>query len=198
MKRNYVILFCIGLCPIFSCSKEDASPSDPWAENVKLIPKDAQFYCIADVEGVPGMTKLIYPGPNDNGSVETTRAICNGDECHTIYRIGDPDNWQKFWMAISFYKKGKNGFDNLVHEGKYKFTFPTDRVNGVTIVLITDQFSGQNDHLDNNQIAESNFEITKIDESFDHPFIEARFNCSLQMNNGQIVKLKNAIWRIGW
>ena len=113
--------------------------------------------------------------------------------------MGDPTNTQKFWFVIVFQKKGLNGFDNLIHEGKYNFSTPSNMTNGTYISFTSenrDEF--RTDYLDNNKIKSSHFEISKINDVFGNQYIESRFNCTLHSINGQTIYLKNAIWKINW
>ncbi|MBK9718620.1 MAG: hypothetical protein IPO85_14125 [Saprospiraceae bacterium] len=199
MKTLQLFLICIILCCNLSCKKDDPIQIDPWSENIKLIPPGSDFYLVADVEGIPGVDKIIYPSLQDQGSKGITRAICKGDECHTIFTMGDPTNTQKFWFAIVFQKKGLNGFDNLIHEGKYNFSTPSNMTNGTYISFTSenrDEF--RTDYLDNNKIESSHFEIIKINDVFGNQYIEIRFNCQLNSLNGQTIYLKNALMKINW
>ncbi len=197
MKTIYLFLIGFAITNLLSCKKDDTLKIDPWAENIKLIPSGSKFYFVADVEGIPGIQKIIYPGPNDKGSTDIGRAICNIDECHTLLVMGDPENTQEFWLAIILQKKGLNGFDNLIHEGNYSYSTPTNRANGVNISFTFDNLGEfRTDYFDNNNIQGKNFEITKINNINDDQFIESRFNCELHSFKGQTISIKNAIWKI--
>ena len=163
MKTIYLFLIGFAITNLLSCKKDDTLKIDPWAENIKLIPSGSKFYFVADVEGIPGIQKIIYPGPHDKGTTDIGRAICNIDECHTLLVMGDPENTQEFWLAIILQKKGLNGFDNLIHEGNYSYSTPTNRANGVNISFTFDNLGEfRTDYFDNNNIQGKNFEITKI------------------------------------
>jgi hypothetical protein len=111
--------------------------------------------------------------------------------------MGDPENTQEFWLAIILQKKGLNGFDNLIHEGNYSYSTPTNRANGVNISFTFDNLGEfRTDYFDNNNIQGKNFEITKINNISDDQFIESRFNCELHSFKGQTISIKNAIWKI--
>ncbi len=184
---------------VLSCKKDDTSTLDPWAENINLIPSASNFYLVADVEGIPGVQKIIYPGVKDQGSTGISRAICNMDECHTLFTMGDPTNPDKFWIAVIFQKKGSNGFDNLIHEGKYNYSTPSNRANGISISFKKENMEEfRNDYIDNNIIETSNFELTNINDIFGNQYIEIRFNCQLNSLDGQTIYLKNALMKINW
>ena len=199
MKTLHLLLICILLCCNLSCKKDDPIQIDPWSENIKLIPPSSNFYLVADVEGIPGVQKIIYPGVKDQGSTGISRAICNMDECHTLFTMGDPTNPDKFWIAVIFQKKGSNGFDNLIHEGKYNYSTPSNRANGISISFKKENMEEfRNDYIDNNIIETSNFELTNINDIFGNQYIDIRFNCQLNSLDGQTIYLKNALMKINW
>lgn len=199
MRTINLLLLSVMLSSVLSCKKDEGSTIDPWTKNIKLIPSGSDFYLVADVEGIPGVEKIIYPGLKDQGSTSMSRAICNVDECHTLFTMGDPSNTDKFWFAVIFQKKGSNGFENLIHEGKYEYSTPSNRANGISISFKKENMEEfRNDYIDNNIIETSNFELTNINDISGNQYIEIRFNCQLNSLNGQTIYLKNALMKINW
>jgi hypothetical protein len=200
-----VLLFTITL---FSCKKEDNTttptnntPADPYAENLALVSTDAEFYLIADVSGIAGVTKINWQLSTVAGSkTQAYNGLCNGNEYHAGYIVGHDVQPNYFWFVILSQTTAASGYTGLVHTGSHAFCTPSDHVNGIDISYLDSNYDDWRcNYIDNTTISTSNFNVTKYENVGGTTYLEAKFNCKLQKSsssNGII--LSNAIFKAHW
>ncbi len=205
MTSRLFIFLLITTIAASSCKKEiippvDETPIDPWAENMALIATGAEFYLIADVTGIPGVSKINWQLSTVPGAETTAyNGLCNGNECHTGYIVGHSVQPDYFWFVVFFQNSGPEGFTDMVHEGEYNFCTPADGVNGIDISFLDENYAEWRcKYLDNNAISASSFEVTAYELMNGATTIEARFNCTLEQYSGETITLSNAVYRAHW
>ncbi|MEI6122020.1 MAG: hypothetical protein WCQ95_00190 [Bacteroidota bacterium] len=208
MKKLLFILV-LSAAVFASCKKEDSTttddttpvtPVDPLAANIALIAPGAEFYLIADVSGIPGVSKINWQLSTVPGSKTSAYSgLCSGNQYHTGYIVGHDVQPNYFWFVILFQTTGPDGFTNLVHTGNYSYCTPADVVNGVDISFMdsnSDEWRCQ--YLNNNTLSTSNFKVTKYEFVGGYQYLEAQFNCKLQKYTGESIILSNAVFKAHW
>ncbi len=203
-KLLFVLLF--AMAALASCKKDsttppvDPPPIDPLVTNTGLIASGAQYYLIADVTGIPGVTKINWQASTVAGSKTTAyNGLCNTNECHTGYIVGHDVQPNYFWFAILFQNNGPEGFTNMVHTGDFAFCTPSNRVNGMDISFTDANYEEWRCvYVDNNTIAGSSFKVTKYETVGGKLTLEAQFNCTLKNSAGATITLSNAVFKAHW
>ena len=211
--KQLLLISALLLLGLASCKKDEAPvtvtdppptnnpPVDPWAENMALVTPGAEYYLIADVSGIPGITKINWQASTVSGSKsQAFNGVCNGNEYHTGYIVGHDVQPDYFWFVVFFQTTASSGFTNLVHTGDYDFCTPSDDVNGIDISYLDAAYDEWRcKYIDNNAVASSSFEVTKKETVGGVTAIEARFNCQLKKYSGTtVVTLSNAVFRAHW
>jgi hypothetical protein len=213
MKRILLPLLLLAVA-FTSCKKDNPepepqpetpgvnpTPTDPYAANLALINPGAEYYLIADVSGIPGVTKINWQLSTVPGSkTDAFNGVCNGNEYHTGYIVGHDVQPDYFWFVVFFQTTASTGFNNLVHTGDYDFCTPADPKNGVDISFLdASYYDWRCRYVDNNALQSSNFKVTKMETTGGETAIEARFNCQLKRSStSAVITLSNAVFRAHW
>jgi hypothetical protein len=207
MKHSLLILLFITVT-FFSCKKDDNNtppvdntPVDPYAANTALITPGADFYLIADVSGMTGVTKINWQASTVSGSkTQAYNGLCNGNEYHTGYIVGHDVQPNYFWFCILFQTTAASGYTDLVHTGDYSFCTSADAVNGIDFSFTDSNYNEWRCvYVNNNTISASSFKVTKYENVGGTQYLEVHFNCTLKKSvSSNSIVLSNAVFKAHW